>query len=1072
MLKKVSVLIIILNILLSLIVGINKVAALEVTASNDGVSGGGAKGTCNSINCWSIGTSGVRIALIDSTTGKVVDGAIEDYWFFTDPSEQYYQSFYEAAKGTVVRFTSKNLKQDLKERGFEIQLTDNNVHLKSINNVAPNIMGDRNSGSLESMTWEYNGNYVKGDAGYNTRLPNSSNTIMNRIMANLKGQKYQNEEDYGTNKYDYINKILYDLTNNDEFKISDNKKLSGKYILQFEPLISWAHRYVDGTNSSYVFYGTVSEFIYLHKNISSSTLPNSVFVSNDNALTYFKQANVGLIAPKQDAIPKINNSYIFNSISQKPDSLDKFYSNWTTAYGVGFINLADYGEDDCSRAVINSIDNGTFDKDKATISTKYNVKNDWITKYKDYGISNLSSLKNYLNSKNDKSCPIPSCNETASNYLSSGTSKQGLVNILSSNTIKKLFSELKKSLANDEIFIYQTYTLGGSYYSNKYCNIVKCSTLLAGHTDDEVYIERLYDLFPQFTALSKELRDAMGGTLAPSCSSTPSCPVPVVTASCEGSNSFTLSDTNLEEDQAKVDPNERCLQNGYAYNKTDSNGNVIASTVQTSYDKEYGDKGYCWESVTFNFPTSVKNGIAGEVFKWGIYGNSFEERQNNSFGTMTVRRICYLDSNYFNGDKTTISSDWASVESLGGKINPKITINYTEAVPSNSDYVAKEVIGTLNVSLSKFDMYINGQINDYGTDNNHVTYTDSNENYNKVDYVKNNPRTYTCSKSGDSDNKCSKVKYVEMIAEYNLNYGNEFKWYASVGTNSQYQYDKQNKKSAMTEATDGYEFMGYGLPTSFVTPTNLKDRPNYSYGYSLQSDNKNGELYATVDQIGTKTSTGYHFGKMLKFAINDDDENNDKIVYSCGFNIKNDMFGYEDGDDPCPDGKCDEEPKGIDVVFRTIELINDEEEISKAFPGMSGNGREKGANWAKLTNDQIVQILNTSIYNKKEDEHMYHITLNVATIQKIRQWNKNAREHGIDPYTDMTSLTDEQNKDDGNDSYGHTGYVFINHEKDGEIDGKNVMSRFLGQLYRDGDLKTICFTSSGTVTNHKYKCQQ
>lgn len=1016
--------------------------------------------SCNYGNCLNQGTAGMRVALVDKR-GDVVKingkGSVVDYWYYVDANNytcgtgcDVYYMLLNNSNRNYYAFDKKYLKQTIME-----------MDEKSLKNALKSKKGKSNVGSFDkefkSIMTVYNiSSWPNGYPSIKS-VPHSRNSqSLNTVVKKMEEQAKKND-------YTTFDTILKEMG----YDVNHNNITNKGYYLQFEPLITWENAKIGGNN--YVFYGTVSELLM----IWNYKLVSPAF--NDTNIEAFlgTLSQDGVYADDDKHMP--NTFFSVKSRSGTSSNFVKKTNNRYGAYGVGYLDLTKMGIKISSRCKSDEV---------KTIYENYYGKKDYDKKIKEAcgedDCSHLysSNLDKYgINNVDLVACKPPKCNTIAQNHTSEIKAADSifdrlkkLLNARLKEDGKELLIESTNNGKVSNIFVYRA---GLTDNTSNLCNPTTCNDLLAqikplAKTDTDKYKKKmgiLYSLF-SYPLLDLDLCSDLG--VEPSCNSVPNCPVDDVTASCSenGKNNFTLSDTSLTQSK------DSCLKKGYAYNDTDESGNVIAKTVQTSFDSEYGTDGYCWESVTFNFPTSVKNGIAGQVFKWGINGNSVEERQNKHFGTMTITRKCYFGKDFFARDTPTITSKWASVESKGGRINPKITINYTEAVPNKSSYEAKKVSANLNVSLATFNMDIIAKKGTYVTsDINKVEYTDDNESYdlNNEDYhvggTYTNPRTHTCFNMGMCDN----IDHVEMTATYNLNYGNEFKWYASVGSNSQYQYDKTNKKSSMTEDSDGYAFMGYGLPTSFVTPTNLKDNPNYSYGYSLQSDKYQGELYATVEQIGTKnrTGTGYHFDKMVKFAIKDDDkENNDKIVYSCGFNIKNHIFGYEDGEDPCPDGQCEESPKGLDVVFRPVDLVNTsgdkEEQLDKAFPGMSGTGRKIGANWAEWENgnpdivedkaNNIYNILSNAIYN---EEPMYEITLDVATIQKIRKYNKSARKTTVnsekaDPYSNMPSI-------DGTDTNGYIGYVCSNNSDESY---KYCASNFLTKLKADSKISGSCISGN------------
>lgn len=732
---------------------------------------------------------------------------------------------------------------------------------------------------------------------------------------------------------------------------------------------------------------------------------------------------------------------------------------------------ANFDGGDCASDVITSIDNGTFQEDIDSIITSYK-DTDWLRNYEGYGFT-LSTLKSYLEDSNNANCPKPNCDTTASRLFNrlSNNNVLNILKILINNYQEKFdgFNSntgIKKESDNQYITNFESKKIFGVTSNNDLCNPISCDTILSKLSKTEDNLNNLKDRFGDYDLLNSEILKALyqesendnSWINKASCKGTPSCPVTPVTASCNGSNNFVLSDTADDTNSSKND-DEKCLKNGIAYNALKIN-NVSTVTqknnTQTSYDSEYGtpnNPGYCWESVQFNFPTSVTNITASTLFKWSTNGNSYN-KDDNLFGTMTVTRTCYPSDDFFtNQTSKKITSKWASVvgKSEGGRINPKITVNYEEAVPDNvsSDYDRLTAKEDLKVSLSSFKMGINGNFLKADT----VEYKNDNEEYDTNEYIGNSdPRAYTCDNS--ESHNCKNVKYITMVATYNLKYGDAFKWYSNRSTDSGYLSEEDLGSSGVK---DSYRYIGYGLPTSFVTPTNLAG--TYDYGYDLSSNSGNGKLSVEVSQIGTlnRNGNGYHFDKMVKFAITDDNTstNDDgKIYYSCGFDINNHIFGYED--DPCEEGTCDM-PKGLDVVFRTIDLIDNstDEEIKKAFPGMSGTGRTMGANWNEIYDiddpnkgaENIFSILNSSIYSK---EPMYHITLDVALIKEIRTLNDEVKG---DPYSDKTEVTTDTAK------AGQAGYYF------GDLNeyGGGIRSLFLSYLYdkyNNSKFKTSCIKSN------------
>ena len=168
----------------------------------------------------------------------------------------------------------------------------------------------------------------------------------------------------------------------------------------------------------------------------------------------------------------------------------------------------------------------------------------------------------------------------------------------------------------------------------------------------------------------------------------------------------------------------------------------------------------------------------------------------------------------------------------------------------------------------------------------------------------------------------------------------------------------------------------------------------------------NGYLYVTVSNIGTK-STGsddnYHFNKFVAYNLTDDalEEKNDAtnyLTYSCSFSIYNKLFGFEDGE---KDNTT--KPKGLDVVFRTIKLVDSIDKVDDVFPGRAGEGRDSRWNWKRLlvdTDEEYDPVLFEKLINNKiyDEKPLYHIVLTPSKIQDIRKKNKEVSS----PYTNMT----------------------------------------------------------------------
>lgn len=455
-----------------------------------------------------------------------------------------------------------------------------------------------------------------------------------------------------------------------------------------------------------------------------------------------------------------------------------------------------------------------------------------------------------------------------------------------------------------------------------------------------------------------------------------SCPVNNIDAKCKSSgNSFTLSDT---------DDVSNCIKTGVAYNNLDESGNVKGGgneISESSIDTIDGN-GKCRETVSFTFPGDETGIKAGTVFTWGTGRSITGQPKAEIFGTMTVERTCYLNG------KSSISMKWAD-----NNINPKIALYYKEAIPNSvTSYTAKKINGT-NLNVENIIKEINVYSDESGTQ--------------RIG-GNNSGKTVNCG------GNCNNAKRVDMKASYDIKYGTSFLWH----------YNRNINDTSLTlEKSDSennyYTAIGYGLPTTFVTPTGLKG--NYEFGSTITSNDGNGYMYVKVNNVGTcknSASNECHFNKSLTFAVTDDNAaDKTSIYYKCKFDIENELFGTEDGHDTAPNVP----PKGLDVVFRTVQLINKHEyetgnpesiqkELNKAFPGRAGkigNGRYSkgivGTNWLTIDSNEanntkrIFDILSNMVYSQQP---AYHIVLDTTKINYIRKNNKTYRSIMLDPYTD------------------------------------------------------------------------
>ncbi len=481
-------------------------------------------------------------------------------------------------------------------------------------------------------------------------------------------------------------------------------------------------------------------------------------------------------------------------------------------------------------------------------------------------------------------------------------------------------------------------------------------------------------------------------------------------------NCYASSDGNCSNGNLvfKDSENEKCIRGGVAY--YDDNQSNLQPSKNSRYSTIAGPEIFCSEKVTFNLPTEDSSIVkAGRVFQWGT---NIETSTNNgsaddvkTFGTMTIKQTCYTSD-----VKNKISEGKIFNFENNNNINTKISIKYTDPT---GKYVTDE------------NKYLSPILDSIQYDENYM----------------------------NSEGKIiRKTDNFTISATYKFDYNLEFKWYSDKSDN----YESKNKLT-LDDVNDSlnYVFIGYGLPTSFATSDGLYEE----------------NLDVIIKNIGTND----RFDKYVEKILGQSNGYN----YSCSFKIHNESFGNEcctkEGEiipnAPAYCGSCEGngDPKGLDVVFRTIDLMdsNTKEELDRAFPGMSGTGltggnRKMGANWDKVYSaedgaKQVFNILSSSIYDDENREPMYRITLDVSLIKKIREANAKIRADG-DPYTDMTYESGAAFGGTGlraSKENGYRGYLF-------DRETNSAMSAFLNWLVREGALKTSCMDGR----NHIIGCHQ
>ena len=640
------------------------------------------------------------------------------------------------------------------------------------------------------------------------------------------------------------------------------------------------------------------------------------------------------------------------------------------------------------------------------------------------------------------------------------------------------------------------------------------------------------------------------------CKETPQCIAPSTNAKCSNydGNKFVIQDFRMEKhgtstksitgapgkitslEFARTTEGE-CLKAGIAYNNYSDGSSTKSTKLQSAFETTYygtvDNPAVCWESVEFNLPGSVRNIEAGTIFMWGK-GNKDGSTDNNKFGTMTVRRYCTV-TRVMNKSDYVISSVWAVptgdpltetkiVDSThtSDVVNPKITIHYQQALPKgvtlsnglkNVDIPTKIQLGHIQTELYSYkdnysknldgynDVYVHCGEYDWEAD---PEFSPGESKCADKWNVANNPLTIHCTDLYDSSNN-SKPPVIYVEATYDILYDENYKWYSDKSDN----YSKKMKNTIEPkDSVDNakYVSLGYGLPTSFVTPP-LPKNQDYFYGYSASSSNDGGYMYAEIDQIGTKRGSSYHFNK-LKVAIKDDDTEgtHSGVVYSCGFNIQNRLYCFECSPDipkGCPNGVCTppgDVPKGIDVVFRTVELVDTssskakdaEDNMAIVFPGRSGKGRKIGLNWQYVAGEEIDDSFRENFFSDKtySRDPKYVIDLTSPLIQEIRKTNKNnsytslneyefvKKEHKVSDYNydglNHSQLIAECS-DEGDSTKCFRQIIIIyklysaaatgGKDKNGKevsYEYTRVSSKFLSDLISDGKLTGTCATEADT----------
>jgi len=1127
-------------------------------------------------NCYSVGTGGMRVAIIDKNGN--IKGNIVDYWFVDSQTEFY--SARASKEPLFVTLDKKYMKQDLENSEPSIKFTEyttsfytdesqrrytiDRLDSKSLSTIHPStpepqdqpyeskqgiiafmtqkyckghdgldpyeIHAKNNINNQPCVLWTKNNKEVGGETGYyikssvklNVRNANAVETVINRIVANGKGvNEYKGQGNFNKKTRLYLDQIQEDVGKPIDYT-SD--------YLQIEPLTQWGNHGIKCKTGPVIFVGTPSEFSYIVNDLmngqSSKLMSNfstdefayglgnyGCAFNHYNASMYFNLVTYGVTTPDTDIIPTDSNGEkIFEATTDKelknlvnkPDKESQYFQartiaqNPRKAFGVSFIKLSDVGSDCTSIASKYLQENGaTLNGLKKKMDTSNINENlySWINGYKTYGFKDLKDVGKYLSSKSDSNCPEPTCDDTAERLLSPSL---GLNQAKIKENLIYLYGGIKDGetgVANLDAYFTspKLYTNTKNLCGAQSCNDLLTSKVLKGSSYDESSLKALSNLFPNYALLDAELIKEL--EVNPRCESVNPCLATPAIPACDSHHSFSF------EDAKPGGKNSTCELGKYAYNYAETNnkgeivGEVHRASVQTSIDKDYGKEGYCREEVVFDFPREVENVTGGSIMKWG----TDKSKNSTVFGTMQVRRTCYIDSPNVS-NPFTIRSDWANIIDSKldinhkGRINPSIKMYYKEAVEDPSKALTLSGIN-METYLSKFTMKVVGG-KGTGKESSVTSTVEYDRNYNVIKGEKEDTSFTNTYREFRCEGDCGTIYRVEMEASYEIDYPQRLKWYSDSSDKFKKKNAKDVEKSGVADAK--YVALGYGLPTSFLTPS------SYDTWYGKSSKDSSGYMYVTLANVGTKnTGSGYHFDKYMKYYVGNEYKIDDTTVkYSCGFSIENILYDYEHptpkkSEEPpcevvlgrkiCPASRV---PKGIDVVFRTVELVSSSKELEKAFPGRSGSGREVGYNWNiyqdknilddadTILKNVVAKILSDDIY---ENEPKYVIDLNSVNIQNIRKENdkdsytsmKNYEfvKRSVEPFNNQDSeAANECTVQNKRESCRKFAYMFRNKaEANGSLNGFQSdyayiygASPFISDLIKKGDLKGTCATNSDT----------
>lgn len=1031
MLKNKFIIIFGVFIALLFVIDINEVFA-NTNASTRNLSNATS---CTGGYCWST-DAGMRLTVVDEagnrckwdTTNKKIicnstvsaddkNGKSIDYWW-NNKMGQHATCFSMKTKYTKKEFLSNKSVSNVGSCSTTGYYLNNLFNTTSYANIKT---------QNEPNAWKK----LNGTEGY--KNPSNIQSIINYLECNVRSK---NATLFGTNtpindsvcggiakdeNYTILNNIMQNAFNDSSFDVktynllsSDNKKI----YVQFEQLIGFNFNdgNAAGVQKTYTLQGTIAEVVYMHSNYYNKSISSN----NKNYRYGFAQTcgtrdceyNGGNIIDK--GVMSDNGSVAICT---------GIFDGWTAKSSVGVgLTVTSNSAPSCTNHGFNKIN------DRYLSSNTRNVFSFWIDDSIGGSCNKSARIIQSNSFNNDYELKI-----SEQEYYKTLYDNQYTKGCITKNGDTYKLNNSCSALSPLNIKSFKGITVTDA------CSDIACNnqldSIITNYSKYSELIDNLYDYWKtrgnNYILLVRKMWEDLYELNSPSCGTKEK--------DCEAKIGAigNCSITNNSEGTFFSDSiDSSCWKENVAYNDVDNKSDyTLYQTTKDSTFSTEGCKVYCRESVSFNLPN--ENGSygtkAGRIFKWGIN----KETNNKEFGTMTVTRTCQVVNPTNNNGLCSNNSFKPFYWTTGtnSRINTELELKYKEPV---SD------IDISNATIKSVFKNAKLKIN-----NTEVLSTDTNNS---------NPEntSFRCNNGN--------CKSFEVSANYSFEYPNELYWFSDKTDNYKLKTMDELTNNSTNENdvlnSKKYIEIGYGLPTMFTSSTtNYK---TYKEGYEwINESTDEGYMYVNIKNIGTKNSDGtYHFDKLIKMKSKNNIGFNDDstLTYGCDYSIKNILFGYEcldkDGnildEDYCDSKKS---PTGLDVVFRSIDLISNTEDLDKSFPGRIGNGRESGNNWNKLDASELLKILNPNVY---DNDPMYHIKLTPSLIQNIRSINKKTD----NPYNNLKGISSSYI---GRREDGYAGYYYNN-------DG-SIYSIFLQYLKDENRLDSICIKGS-SITDHESKCNQ